>query len=59
MDLKQLGKIEWYFSDDLEKPVWEGYTFKPSKIFFEETVIALSIVDDEGGDNKTKVFVIG
>lgn len=56
-DLQQLGKLEWYFSDDLEKPVWEGYTFKPSQIFFEETVVAMNIINDSQEDI-IKVFVI-
>lgn len=44
-DLKDLGKIQWHMQSStggLEK-VWEGLTFKPSKIFFEQTLVGLSI----------------
>ncbi len=58
-DLRQLGKLEWYFWNDLEKPVHEGYSFKPTQVFFEETVIALNILNENSNENRIKVFVVG
>ena len=58
-DLKQLGKVEWYFMDDLSKPIWEWYEFKPAKVFFEEAVIGLYIRrEDKKEETFDKIFVI-
>jgi len=57
-DVQQLGKVEWYFGDDLEKAVWDGYEFKPTQIFFEETVVVLSI-EDSDEERINKVFIVG
>ncbi len=58
-DLKQLGKLEWYFSDDLETPVHTGYSFKPAEVFFEETVIIMNVVNEDIDEPIMKVFVVG
>ena len=58
-DLQNLWKLEWYFKDDLQKPVWEGYEFSPAKVFFEETLVGLYIKKEwEEQGNLDKVFVI-
>lgn len=56
-DVEKLGKVEWYFGNDLETPVWDGYDFKPTQIFFDETIVILSI-QDENEEQLNKVFVI-
>lgn len=59
-DLKELGKIEWYFEEDTENPVYEGNIFKPAKIFYEEQLIGMYIRSDESKkDVFNKIFVIG
>jgi hypothetical protein len=39
--------------------VHEGYSFKPTQVFFEETVIALNILNENSNENRIKVFVVG
>lgn len=56
--VQELGKVEWYFGEDLEKPVWDGYQFKPTQIFFEEKVVVLSIQND-ATERINKVFIVG
>ena len=60
-DLKDLGKMEWYMKSStggLEK-VWEGLTFKPSKIFFEQTLVGLSIANpNKKTEGLDKLFVL-
>ncbi len=53
------GKIEWYYMDDLSKPVWKWETFKPWKPIFEETLIWMYIRADWKKDETIdKIFVI-
>jgi PKD repeat protein len=57
--LKDLGKIEWYFEDNLNEPIGKWEKFIPGKIFFEETLVWMRIVKDgEKSDTFDKVFVI-
>ncbi len=58
-DLKELWKIEWYFIDNLEKPVFEWYTFYMWKAIFKETLIWMYIQNNDK-ENKTldKIFII-
>lgn len=58
-DLKDLWRIEWYFEENLNNPVWEGEVFKPSKIFFEEQLIGMYIKKE--GEKATifdKIFIV-
>lgn len=57
--LKELWKIEWYFFEDLTKPVWDWYTFKVWKPIFEETLVWMYIRrNDKESTDLDKVFVI-
>ena len=57
--LKELWKIEWYFFDDLSKPVWKWDIFKVWKPIFKETLIWMYIRRNGKEDDKLdKVFII-
>lgn len=57
--IKELWKIEWYFLDNLEKPVWQWEIFRPAKPIFEETIIWMYIKrSDRNTETLDKVFVI-
>ncbi len=57
--LKELGKVEWYFIDDLEKPVWSEYIFRMSKPIFEETLVWMYIKrNDKISETLDKIFII-
>ncbi len=61
-DLKNLWKIEWYYSYDKEKDttpfVW--YNYDPGRIIVEDTLIGMNIVDTDNTENDSldKVFII-
>lgn len=58
-DLKDLWKVEWYFKDDLENPVWSGSIFRPQKVFYEEDLIGMLIKTEWEEDGTfDKIFVI-
>jgi len=62
-DLKDLGKVDWYFITNMNdpnlKPVYNWYNFTPWKIIFEDTIIWLQIKqEDRKNDNLDKIFVI-
>ena len=57
--LKELGKIEWYFIDNLDKPVWTWDVFRIWKPIFEETLVWMYIKrNDKKSDKLDKLFVI-
>ena len=57
--LKELGKIEWYFMDNLDKPVWKGNVFRMWKPIFEETLIWMYIRNNSKvSEVLDKVFII-
>ncbi len=57
--LKELGKIEWYFMDDLNKPVWTWDIFRIWKPIFEETLVWMYIKrNDKKSDKLDKLFII-
>ena len=57
--LSQLWKIEWYFLDDLSKPVWKWYTFKVWRPIFEETLVGMYIRrNDKTSEALDKIFII-
>ena len=57
--IKELWKIEWYFIDNLDKPIWTWDIFKVWKPIFEETLIWMYIKrKDKTSDKLDKVFVI-
>lgn len=57
--LKELWKIEWYFFEDLSKPVWEWNIFKVWKPIFEETLIWMYIRrNDKESEELDKIFII-
>jgi PKD repeat protein len=57
--LKELGKAEWYFMDNLDKPVWKWETFIIWKPIFEETLIWMYIRrNDKESDKLDKLFII-
>jgi len=61
-ELKDLGKIEWYMKNDdgITEKVWDGLTFKPSKIFFEEALVGLYInTPNKNSEAMDKTFVVG
>ncbi len=58
-DLKDLGKIEWYFEENPSSPVWEGELFKPSKVFFEDQLIGIHIKKSGTTESSLdKIFVV-
>jgi len=58
-NISELGKIEWYFMDNLSKPVWKWEKFKVWKPIFEETLIWMYIrSDDKKSETIDKIFVI-
>lgn len=57
--LKELGKIEWYFMDNLNTPVWTWENFKVWKPIFEETLVWMYIKNnDKKSEELDKLFVI-
>lgn len=57
--LSELGKIEWYFIENLEEPAFKWNNFIISKPIFEETVIGMYIRNNSKTDESIdKVFVI-
>ncbi len=57
--LKELWKIEWYFLDDLTKPIWTNELFKVWKPIFEETIIWMYIrSNDKTSEVLDKIFTI-
>jgi len=57
--LKELGKIEWYFIDDLNEPVWTWDIFRIWKPIFEETLVWMYIKrSDKESDKLDKLFII-
>lgn len=59
-DLGDIGKVEWYFEENLEVPAWTGSVFRPQKVFYEEELIGMYIRrEDKVDESFDKVFVIG
>lgn len=57
--LSNLWKIEWYLTDDLDKPAWKGSTFKLGRPIFEETLIWMYISSaSKESDSLDKIFII-
>lgn len=57
--LKELGKIEWFFMDDLNKPVWTWERFRIWKPIFKETLVWMYIKrNDKKSDKLDKLFII-
>jgi len=57
--LKELGKIEWYFMNDLNKPVWTWDIFRMWKPIFKETLVWMYIKrNDKKSDKIDKLFII-
>ena len=57
--LKELGKIEWYFIEDLDKPVWTWDIFRMWKPIFKETLIWMYIKRaDKESEELDKLFII-
>ena len=58
-DLIELGDIEWYFIEDLDKPVWTRHIFKIWKPIFEETLIGMYVKrSDKKSEELDKIFII-
>lgn len=58
-DLKPLWEIEWYFKEDLTKPAFIWEYFQPSKIYFEEDAIWMTIKRKSWlWDYMNRVFII-
>lgn len=58
-DLKDLWKIEWYFEENPNAPVWEGEFFKPTKVFFADQLIGIHIKRDGSIETTLdKIFVV-
>lgn len=43
-DLAKLWKIEWYLWNDFKNPAYVWYSFQPSKVYFDQEIIALKII---------------
>lgn len=57
--LKELGKLEWYFLEDLEKPVWTWDVFRIWKPIFADTFVWMYIKrNDKTTKDLDKVFII-
>ncbi|MDD2871982.1 MAG: PKD domain-containing protein, partial [Candidatus Gracilibacteria bacterium] len=57
--LSELGKIEWYFMDNLEKPIWTGEKFIVGKPIFTETQVGMYIRrNDKTSEVLDKLFII-
>ena len=57
--LKELGKVEWYFMDNLDKPVWTWERFRIWKPIFKETLVWMYIKrNDKKSDKLDKIFII-
>ncbi len=57
-DLKELWKIEWFYSENIEKPVFTWYKYSWSKAIFKETLILMNIIEENDQTNFDKVFII-
>jgi PKD repeat protein len=57
--LKELGKIEWFFIDNLDEPIWTWEIFRIWKPIFEETLVWMYIKrNDKESDKLDKLFII-
>lgn len=57
--VKELGKLEWYFLEDLEKPVWTWEVFRIWKPIFDETLVWMYIKrNDKTSESLDKIFII-
>jgi len=57
--LKELGKIEWFFVDNLDKPIWTWEIFRIWKPIFKETLVWMYIKrNDKKSDKLDKLFII-
>jgi len=57
--LSELGKIEWYFMDNLDVPVWTWEKFIVWKPIFEETLVWMYIRrNDKKTETIDKLFII-
>lgn len=58
--LEELWKIEWYFMNDLENPVWKGSEYIVWKPIFEDTIIWMYIKKPNQTENNNfdKLFII-
>lgn len=58
-NLSELWKIEWYFMDDLNNPIWTWENFKVWKPIFEETLVWMYIrSNDKETEELDKLFII-
>jgi len=58
--LEELGKIEWYFMDNLEEPVWKWSEYIVWKPIFEDTIVWMYIKKTNStiNDSFDKIFII-
>lgn len=57
--LDEMGKIEWYFMENLNEPVWTNNVFRIGKPIFEETLIWMYIRNsDKESEELDKIFII-
>jgi len=57
--LKELWKVEWYFMEDLNEPVWKWDIFRIWKPIFEETLVWMYIRrNDKESEELDKLFII-
>ncbi|MDP5039202.1 MAG: hypothetical protein NWP80_02040, partial [Candidatus Gracilibacteria bacterium] len=57
-DISQFGKVNWYIND-FENSIFTGYSFQPSKVYFEQVIIGMSIENlDTKGNFIDKFFIL-
>lgn len=58
--LEELGKIEWYFMNNLEEPVWKWSEYIVWKPIFEDTIVWMYIKKTNStiNDSFDKIFII-
>jgi hypothetical protein len=49
--LSRLGKTNWYLEPDFDKPTFAGYVYSPEKIFRDDKLVCLQIVNATKNSN--------
>lgn len=58
-DLKNMWELQWYVEDDLSKPAFVWETFRPAKVFFDQSLVWLYIkIEGKTSETLDKVFLV-
>lgn len=57
--LKELWQIEWYFTDNLESPIWPWNIFRVWEVIYDEKIVIMVIKDGQTKKSiREKIFII-